>query len=187
MSGSIPAPMIVAYKGKAPVVAADAFVAPGTVLVGDVEIASQASIWYGCILRGDVNSIRIGARSNLQDATIVHVSPGRFPTSIGSGVLVGHGALLHACTLMDGSFVGMRSVLLTGVVVETGAMIAAGSLVTEGTRVPAGELWGGSPARKLRDMTAELAQGMQDATREYVTLAREHAEAPSHWLLPRRR
>ena len=112
-----------------PAIAADAFVAPNAVLVGDIEIGPQASIWYGCILRGDVNKILVGARSNLQDGTIVHGSPNINPTTIGSDVLVGHGVLLHGCELRDGSFVGMRATILNKAVVETGALVAAGEAV----------------------------------------------------------
>jgi gamma-carbonic anhydrase len=173
---------MVRYGGKMPAVAPDAFVAPMATLIGDVRIDSEASVWYGCILRGDVNSIRVGPRSNLQDGTIVHVSPGTSPALVGADVLVGHGALLHGCELMDGSFVGIRAVILNGVVVETGALVAAGALVAERTRVPSGEVWGGAPARKIALLRPEMAQEMKAAVRHYVELARDHAQSERKWL-----
>jgi carbonic anhydrase/acetyltransferase-like protein (isoleucine patch superfamily) len=114
--------LVFGFEGAVPKISEDAFVAPTSQIIGDVEIGPQASVWYGCVLRGDVNRILIGARSNLQDGTIVHGSPGIGPTDVGAGVLVGHGALIHGCRLCDGSFVGMRAVVLNNAVVETGAL-----------------------------------------------------------------
>ena len=168
---------LVSFEGRAPVVASDAFIAPNAILVGDIEIGAQASVWYGCILRGDVNKIAVGARSNLQDGTIVHGSPGIGATVIGANVLVGHGALIHGCELRDHSFVGMRAVILNKSVVETGALVAAGALVTEGTRIPAGEIWGGNPARKIGLLRDKAAQAMRAAVESYVDLAARHAIA----------
>ncbi len=168
---------VLPYEGVAPVVAPRAFIAPTATVVGDVQIGDQASIWYGCILRGDVNKIVVGARTNLQDGTIVHVSPGSSPTIVGEDVLVGHNSLLHGCVLQDGCFVGTRATILNGSVVETGALVAAGALVMEGTRVPSGEVWGGAPARKLKDMRPELAASMKEAVRHYVELAERHARS----------
>jgi len=168
---------LVPFEGRAPVVASDAFIAPNAILVGDIEIGAQASVWYGCILRGDVNKIAVGARSNLQDGTIVHGSPGIGATVIGANVLVGHGALIHGCELRDYSFVGMRAVILNKSVVETGALVAAGALVTEGTRIPAGEIWGGNPARKIGLLSDKAARAMRAAVESYVDLAARHAIA----------
>ena len=165
----------VGYEGLVPVIAATAFVAPSAIVIGDVTIGEHASIWYGCILRGDVNSIRIGARSNIQDGTIVHVTPETSPTLVGDDVLVGHGVILHGCELQNGCFIGIRATILNGAVVETGAMVAAGALVVEGTRIPAGELWGGAPARKLAPLRSDIANEMKDAVRHYVELGRRHA------------
>src|SRR5690606_27614238 len=120
---------------------------------GDVTVGAETGIWFGCVLRGDVDRIRIGARTNIQDGTVVHVSHRDGPTVIGDEVTVGHLALLHACTLEDRSFVGMKACVMDGAVVESGAMVAAGALVTPGKRVPSGQLWAGSPARPMRDLT----------------------------------
>ena len=168
---------LITFEGREPSVAPDAFIAPNATLIGDIEVCSQASVWYGCVLRGDVNKIVVGARSNLQDGTIVHGSPGIGPTVIGADVLVGHGALIHGCELCDHSFVGMRAVVLNKAVVETGALVAAGALVTEGTRIPAGEIWGGNPARKIGLLHEKAAQGMRAAVESYVDLAKRHALA----------
>jgi carbonic anhydrase/acetyltransferase-like protein (isoleucine patch superfamily) len=165
---------VLSYDGVAPKIALSAFVAATATVIGDVEVEEQASIWYGCILRGDVQSIRIGARSNLQDGTIVHVSPDERPTVIGADVLVGHSVMLHGCTLRDDCFVGMRATVLNGAIVESGAIVAAGSLVVENTRVVRGELWGGAPARRLRAVREGEVERMQAAVREYVALAERH-------------
>lgn len=166
---------VLAYGTTVPVLAPDAFLAATATVIGDVHVGAQASIWYGCILRGDVSGIRIGPRSNLQDGTIVHVSPNDRPTTIGCDVLVGHSVMLHGCTLEDDSFVGMRATVLNGAVVESGAIVAAGALVTENTRVLIGELWGGAPARRLRELRAGELQSMRDAVRHYIELAANHA------------
>jgi gamma-carbonic anhydrase len=173
--------LVFGFEGGTPKISGDAFVAPTAQIIGDVEIGPQASVWYGCVLRGDVNRILIGARSNLQDGTIVHGSPGIGPTDIGVSVLVGHGALIHGCRLCDGSFVGMRAVVLNNAVVETGALIAAGALITEGTRVPSGEIWGGSPAKKIGELRPAAADTMRASVDAYVDLGRRHKAALVAW------
>ncbi|WP_417820934.1 gamma carbonic anhydrase family protein [Terasakiella sp.] len=170
-------PLLRSYKGMTPKIAQDAFIAENAVLIGDVEIGAQSSIWYGCVLRGDVEKIRIGARSNIQDGTIVHVTADRFGTYIGDDVLVGHNAVIHGCTLEDGAFVGMGAVVLDGAVVEGGAMVAAGALVAPGKRVKSGELWGGNPAKKMRDLSAEQIAGLKLGTDHYVEVAAEYLKA----------
>ena len=129
--------LILPYRGISPTIAEDAFIAETAVVIGDVVIGPGASIWYGCVLRGDVNKIRIGCNTNLQDGTIVHCNDpregdyreigGGEPTHIGNDVVVGHMALIHACTVEDGAFIGMRAVILDRAVVESGAMVAAGA------------------------------------------------------------
>ncbi len=141
-----------ALDGVAPRVAPDAFVAPTAAVIGDVEIGPQASVWFHCVLRGDTNLIRIGARSNIQDGTIVHVNPGRFATLIGEDVTVGHAAIVHACTLQDGAFVAMGATVLDGAVIEPGGMLGAGALLPPGKVIGRNELWIGSPAKLFRVM-----------------------------------
>lgn len=173
---------------KAPSVPEDAFVAPNASVMGDVTLGPKSSIWYGAILRGDVNSISIGANSNIQDGTVVHVAKTNVsgnvaPTVIGSNVTVGHNAVLHACTVEDGSFVGMGATLLDGSVVEKGAMVAAGALVTQNTRVPSGEIWAGNPAKFLRALSREESSFILKSAQNYVNLAQDHAEETSKSLL----
>jgi len=169
------------FRGLAPKIHPDAFVAENAVIVGDVEIGAGSSVWYGCILRGDVNKIRIGRNSNLQDGTVVHVnhdrsgrdyreSGGGMPTLIGDNVTVGHMALIHACSLESGSFVGMRAVVMDEVVVEGKAMVAAGALVSPGKRVPSGQLWAGAPAKYRRDLSPEELAFFPYIAASYATL-----------------
>ena len=167
-------PLIRDYRGTVPEIAEDAFIAENATIIGDVKIGAQSSIWYGCVLRGDVHEIRIGDRSNIQDGTIVHVTSERFGTYIGDDVLVGHNAIIHGCTLKDGAFVGMGAIVLDGAVVEGGAMVAAGALVTPGKVVKSGELWGGNPAKKMRDLTAEQIAMLKEGTDHYVDVSRHY-------------
>lgn len=164
-------PIILPWKGVWPKIADDAFIAPNATIIGDVEIASKASIWFGCVVRGDVNYIRVGQRSNIQDGAIVHAETNGHPTIIGDDVLIGHLAVVHACTLESGCFVGMTSTLLDGAVVESQAMVAAGALIGPGKRVPSGQLWAGTPARFIRDLKPEEIAKFPKAIARYVELS----------------
>ncbi len=146
-------------------IAPTAFIAPGAVLVGDVTVEDDASVWYGCILRGDIEPITVGARSNLQDGTIVHVDPG-YPAVIGPDVTIGHRAVIHGCVLEAGCLIGMGAVLLTGSRVGAGALIAAGALLREGFHVPPHTLAAGVPAK--------LRGELDEATRERVSRNKDH-------------
>ncbi|MGZ8360697.1 MAG: gamma carbonic anhydrase family protein [Allosphingosinicella sp.] len=175
---------LLGFEGRTPVVDPAAFVAPGAQLIGDVEIGPEASIWYNCVLRGDGNRIRVGARSNVQDGTVIHVDPpgpGRpeagFPTLIGEEVLIGHLAMVHGCTLMDRAFVGLGAIVMDGCVIEGDAMLAAGAMLTQGKRIPSGQLWAGRPARYVRDLGAGEIAGMRVGVAHYVELGRRHAAA----------
>jgi carbonic anhydrase/acetyltransferase-like protein (isoleucine patch superfamily) len=162
------------HLDQTPRVAADAFVAPGAVVVGDVVVEAEASVWFGCVLRGDVEAIRIGARSNIQDGTIIHVASGGSGTHIGEDATIGHRCLLHECRVADRGFVGMGSILLDGSAVEPDAMLAASSLLTQGRRVPSGQLWAGQPARYLRDLRPDELELIRDSAARYVRLARAY-------------
>ena len=166
--------LIVPHRGFVPKVARSAFIAPNATLVGDVEIGENASIWFGVILRGDGPGIRIGENSNLQDGTVVHIAARGLMTVVGRNVTVGHMALLHACEVQDDAFIGMHSTVLDGAVVESGAMVAAGALVAPGKIVRRGELWGGNPARKLRDLTEKDYAEFARIVTGYVTLAKSY-------------
>jgi carbonic anhydrase/acetyltransferase-like protein (isoleucine patch superfamily) len=149
---------ILPHKGRLPTIAADVFVAPTAVVIGDVTIGAGTGVWFGCVIRGDVHEIRIGERTNIQDGTVVHVTGGKLGTYIGSDITIGHNATIHACTLEDGCFIGMGAVILDGVVVESGGMVAAGAVVTPGKRIKRGELWGGNPAKFMRQLSeADMA------------------------------
>jgi carbonic anhydrase/acetyltransferase-like protein (isoleucine patch superfamily) len=174
---------LLGFEGKAPRLDPSAFVAPGARLIGDVEIGAEASIWYNCVLRGDVNAIRIGARSNVQDGSVIHVDsprPGHgdgFPTLIGDEVLIGHLAMVHGCVLRDRAFVGLGGIVMDGCEIEGDAMLAAGAMLTPGKRIPAGQLWAGRPAKYVRDLGAAEIAGMRAGVAHYVALAKRHRAA----------
>lgn len=170
--------MIRKYKNISPTIAEEVFLAPGSVVIGDTHIGRQSGVWFGCVIRGDVNYIRIGERTNIQDGTVIHVTRKTGPTLIGSGVTIGHSVLLHACTLEDDCFVGMHSTIMDKAVVESGAWVAAGALVTPGKRVLKGQIWAGNPARYLRDMTQEEKDFIPVSAQNYVELAKEYLEDP---------
>ncbi|MCG8492636.1 MAG: gamma carbonic anhydrase family protein [Sneathiellales bacterium] len=162
---------ILPFKGTTPKLHESVFVAPSADVIGDVEIDEGSSIWFNCVVRGDVNYIRIGKRSNIQDGTVIHVSNGTHPTIIGDDVLVGHNCIIHGCTLENGSFVGMGATVLDGAVVESGGMVAAGALLTPNKRVPSGQLWGGTPAKYIRDLTEEQQKNLTSGANHYAGLA----------------
>ena len=178
---------IIPLNGKAPLIHPSAFIAPGCRIIGDVEIGADASIWYNCVIRGDVNHIRIGARTNVQDGTVVHCdSPGDgrpgypaegYPTIIGEDVLIGHMAMVHGCTLEDRAFVGLKATVMNGCRIGSDAMLAAGALLTENKEIPARELWAGSPARRVREIDDAQAAGMQMGVAHYVLNGRMHKAA----------
>jgi carbonic anhydrase/acetyltransferase-like protein (isoleucine patch superfamily) len=169
-------PTIAPYEGKLPRIHPSAFVAPGACLIGDVEIGPEASVWYNCVLRADLNRIVVGARSNVQDGTIIHVEPD-MPTLIGEDALIGHMAILHACTIEDRAFVGMGSIALDGSRIGTGAMLAAGALLGPGKAVPERELWAGRPARLMRAIGDPEFEQMGRQTALYCDLGRRHRRA----------
>ncbi len=169
--------IILPYRGVYPRIAESAYIAPTATIIGDVEIGEDSNIWFGCVLRGDVNEIRIGAGTNIQDGTVVHVSREKFGTYIGDHITIGHMALIHACTLEDRCFIGMQATVMDGCVVASGAMVAAGALITPGKRVPPGELWAGTPAKRVRDLSEADSTSIAATAPHYVRLGREYKEA----------
>ncbi len=165
------------YRDILPKIDPTAFIAETATVIGDVEIGPESGVWYGCVLRGDVNEIRIGARTNIQDGTVIHVARAGQGTYIGDDITVGHMALLHACTLESGCFVGMKACVMDGVLVESGAMVAAGALVTPGKRVKSGWLWAGAPARPVRELSQEDLSYFPVSSRQYSELAKEYRGA----------
>ncbi|RDK00222.1 gamma carbonic anhydrase family protein [Paraburkholderia lacunae] len=160
-----------------PTVDPSAYIAQGTTLVGDVTIGRQSSVWYNCVLRGDVRKIVIGMRTNIQDGTVIHGTTNGLPVIIGDDVTVGHGAILHACTLEDTGFVGFGARVLDGAVVKSGGMLAAGAVLTPRKVVGAGELWAGNPARLLRALNEEEFERMAASADRYVALAARYRAA----------
>lgn len=173
-------PLIFAIGGKAPKIHASAFVAPGAVVCGDVEIGENASVWYGCVLRGDSNRIIVGAGANVQDGTVIHADEpavGGVPTIIGAHALIGHKCLLHGATIEEEGFVGMNATMLDGSIVRTGGILAAGAFLSPRKVVPAGEMWAGTPARKFRDLRDGEDKWALGSALHYIEEARIHAAA----------
>lgn len=168
--------LIKKFKDTFPKIADSAFIAETATIIGDVEIDDEASIFYGCTLRGDVNNITIGARTNIQDHTMIHVSSTTQGTYIGADVTVGHSCLLHACTIGDCAFIGMQACVMDDAIVESKAMVAAGALVTSGKIIPSGQLWGGRPAKYMRDLTEEELGFLQFSADRYVKLSQIHKQ-----------
>jgi carbonic anhydrase/acetyltransferase-like protein (isoleucine patch superfamily) len=164
---------IFSLNGVTPTIAADAFIAPTAAVIGDVVIGSETGIWFHCLVRGDLNSIRIGARTNIQDATVIHIDSGDFSTFIGDDVTVGHNAVIHACTLKNRAFVGISATVLDGAVIEEGGMLAAGGLLTPGKVIGPNELWTGSPAKLRRVMDNEERKRFDRNAEVYRALAKQ--------------
>jgi carbonic anhydrase/acetyltransferase-like protein (isoleucine patch superfamily) len=163
------------YRGKVPKIAATAFIADGVVIIGDVEIGEQASIWYNCVLRADVGMIRVGARSNVQDGSCLHMTSDLSHAIIGEEVTVGHNAIVHGATVHDGALVGMGAILLDNAEVGREALVAAGAVVPPRMVVPPGSMVRGQPARVARELSeAERLEARRGAL-HYVELAAEHA------------
>jgi carbonic anhydrase/acetyltransferase-like protein (isoleucine patch superfamily) len=173
-------PLIFAIGARKPKIHPSAFIAPGAVVCGDVEVHEDASVWYGCVLRGDTNKIVVGRGSNVQDGTIIHVDDPMWngtPTLIGENALIGHRCMLHGCTVENGGFVGMSATMLDGSVVRSGGFLAAGAFLTPGKVVPTGEMWAGSPARKFRDLKDGEDKAALLGAAHYVEEARSHRAA----------
>ncbi len=168
---------VLTYEGATPEIDDSAFLAPGSRVIGHVRIGAEASLWYNVVVRGDGNYIHIGARTNVQDGSVIHISTGTHPTVIGEDVLIGHMATVHGCTLHDRAFVGFGALVMDGCVIESDAMLAAGAMLTPGKRIPSGQLWSGRPARYMRDLTPEEMANNQKGVAAYVVEARKHKRA----------
>jgi carbonic anhydrase/acetyltransferase-like protein (isoleucine patch superfamily) len=163
------------FGGKAPAVHATAFVAPGAVVVGDVEIGEGSSIWFGSVVRGDVNHVRIGARTNVQDNSVIHVTSKTHPTVVGDEVTIGHRVVLHGCTIKERCLVGIGSIVMDGAVVGPESVIGAGALVPPGMVVPPRTLVMGAPAKVKRDLTVEEIEALRKSAENYVEYAARYA------------
>jgi carbonic anhydrase/acetyltransferase-like protein (isoleucine patch superfamily) len=178
-----PGVTIVPIHGKTPQIHESAFIAPGCRIIGDVTIGAGSSVWYNCVLRADVSRIVIGQRSNVQDGSVLHCDPPRpgdpdgSPLIIGDDVLIGHMAMVHGCTIHDRGFVGLGAIAMNKAVIASDAMLAAGAMLTEGKVMRERELWGGRPARKMRDLDDAAVMGMRMGTAHYAQNAQAHAVA----------
>ncbi|NDK29760.1 gamma carbonic anhydrase family protein [Streptomyces sp. TR1341] len=168
-------PLIVGIGGKEPRVDAQAFVAPTASVIGDVTLGAGASVWYGAVVRGDVETITVGARANVQDNVTLHADPG-FPVTIGERVSIGHNAVVHGATVEDDCLIGMGATVLNGAVIGAGSLVAAQALVPQGMVVPAGSLVAGVPAKVRRELSAEEQEGVTLNGTLYADLAQAHKD-----------
>ena len=170
------------YRGRLPQLAARVYVDPAAVVIGDVVLGEDSSVWPCAVVRGDVSPIRIGARSSVQDGVVLHVThdgpytPGGRGLAIGDDVTIGHGAVLHACTVGNACLIGMGATVLAGVVIEDKVMVAAGALVPPGKRLPSRTLWAGNPARQLRELNDEQVEQLYYSARNYVKVKNDYLD-----------
>ncbi|MEM6263430.1 MAG: gamma carbonic anhydrase family protein [Bacteroidota bacterium] len=169
--------LIKPFKGELPQIHSSVFLAENASVLGRVAIGENSSIWYNCVLRGDVDAILIGESTNIQDGTIIHCSTNRCPAVIGNRVTVGHRAILHGCTLEDECLVGMGAIILDEAVVPKHTLVAANSLVLEGTQLEPGFLYAGSPVRKIKALSPAQIAGIKRSAEHYIENARLHIEA----------
>lgn len=164
------------FEGKMPQIGARPWIDPSAVLIGDIILGDDVSIWPGVMMRGDVNQIVIGDRTNIQDGTLIHVTnpganpPHGYPTMVGSDVTIGHGAMLHGCTIEEGVLIGMRVILLDGSHVEKHSILGAGALLAPGKVVKTGELWVGAPARRVRFLSDQEIEQLYHSAKQYASL-----------------
>ncbi len=162
------------YREKTPQIDSSVFLAPLSVVVGDVVIGPRSSIWFQTVVRGDVNYIRIGEGTNVQDSCVLHVTRERFPLEIGDLVTIGHHATVHGCVVGDGCLIGIGSTILDGARIGEGSLVAAGCLVTPGTEIPPGSLVMGAPAKVKRKLTPEEQENIANTSKHYIKLAAEY-------------
>ena len=183
MTISQPGTTIITIHGKTPRIHDSAFIAPGCRIIGDVEIGPDASVWYNCVIRADVSRVVIGARSNIQDGTVIHCDPPRpgdpagSPTLIGDDVLIGHMAMVHGCVLEDRAFVGLGAIVMNKARIGSDAMLAAGAMLLEGKIIEPRALWGGRPARFMRELDELAIAGMRAGVAHYAENGRHHRAA----------
>ncbi len=169
------------YRDRMPKLGERVFIAPSAYVTGDVTLGDDVSFWFHTVARGDVNWIRIGARTNIQDGTVLHVTHETHPLVLGEGVVVGHSAMLHGCTIEDGALIGIGARVLDGAVVESGAQVGAGAVVAPGHRVPAGHLALGLPARPVRELSEGERENIAAIAERYVALKERYRGATGRW------
>ncbi|MET0590505.1 MAG: gamma carbonic anhydrase family protein [Naasia sp.] len=170
--------VLIPFNGHEPRIGTGVFIAPTAAVIGDVALGDGAGVYYGAVLRGDSAEISIGTGSNVQDNVVVHADPG-FPARIGTGVSIGHSAVVHGCTIEDDCLVGMNATVLNGAVIGTGSLIAAGAVVLEGTVIPPRSLVAGVPGKVRRQLTDDEVAGVRRNAENYVTLTAKHCESPA--------
>lgn len=174
-----PRPLLLTHGGITPTIGEDVFLAPGCTIVGDVAIGSRASVWFGSVVRGDVHQIRIGSETNIQDGCVLHVTGGQHPLTIAERVTVGHGVILHGCTIGPGAMIGMGALVMDGAVVGEGSLVGARSLVPPAAKVPPGVLVLGTPAKVVRTLTEVERRELIESAARYVKHARAYMERPA--------
>lgn len=165
--------MIKSFKGKSPIIDESCFIAENATIVGEATIGKNTNIWYGTVLRSDMSYLKVGENTNIQENTTVHNDFG-VPTEIGNNVTIGHNAIIHGCKINDNVLVGMGSIILNNAEIGKNTIIGAGSLVTQGKKIPSGVLCMGSPAKVIRELTAEEIENIKKSAIEYVKMANEH-------------
>lgn len=170
--------VLIPFNGHEPHIGSGVFIAPTAAVIGDVTLGDGVGVYYGAVLRGDSAEIAVGDGSNIQDNVVVHADPG-FPARIGTGVSIGHSAVVHGCTIEDDCLIGMNATVLNGAVVGTGSLVAAGAVVLEGTVIPPGSLVAGVPAKVRRELGADELEGVRRNAANYVELTARHRETPA--------
>ncbi len=165
---------ILSYKNKTPKLGHDCFIAPNSTIIGDVEMGSLSSSWFGTVIRADVFHIRIGSNTNIQDNTVVHVTTNKYSTIIGNNVTVGHSVTLHGCTISDNALIGIGSIVMDRCEIGEWSILAAGSVLKPGTKIPSGELWGGLPAKEIRKVDENERTWIKELSDNYVKLSTEY-------------
>ena len=158
--------MIKSVRGKSPVIGKDCYIAENATIVGEVTMGDHCSIWFNAVIRGDVHYIKMGDKVNVQDGAIIHCTYQKSPTNIGNNVSIGHGAIVHGCTIKDRVLVGMGSIIMDDCVIESNSLIAAGAVIIKGTHVPEGSVFAGMPAKKIKDISVDLSKGEIDRIAE---------------------
>lgn len=165
---------VITFKNKTPKINPDCFISSTSTIIGDVQIGSQSSVWFGSVLRGDVFNIKVGSNTNIQDNSVIHVTANKYATNIGNNITIGHSVTLHGCTIKDNSLIGIGSVIMDQSEVDEWSIIAAGSVLKPQTKVPSGKLWGGAPAKELRDITEKERQWIKELSINYTKLSKEY-------------
>jgi carbonic anhydrase/acetyltransferase-like protein (isoleucine patch superfamily) len=165
---------IITFKNKTPSISPDCFIAPTSTIIGDVQIGSQSSVWFGSVIRGDVFDIKIGNNTNIQDNSVIHVTTNKHATLIGNNVTIGHSVTLHGCLIKDNTLIGIGAIVMDQSEIDEWSIIAAGSVLKPGSKVPSGKLWGGAPAKEIRNITDKEREWINELSINYINLSKEY-------------